>query len=353
MPDHGIVFFMPVYRDGWTPVAASHRRDRFVGVLFLGTHIADVVDMAVQATQLSSIPVQAFHFAWQQDVAGAWTKEMLYARPSSSQTNRAVLQTSAESATTLHTDLQVADATWQLQAIWHPGFAMARQDWLPWALALAGCLLTSLSFRYMLTLDRRRRSALERAATAEHHLGSQERSLKRIARMIDDVLWTLDAKDGKVRFVNSAVDDIFGQPAQAFYDHPSAWIKAVLPQDRARIFKARRELLAKGNAVFKMRLQRPDGSIRWIRVKAYRLGSDRWRETQISGIASDVTALTSATDSLRRSNRALHAIHTCDNLILSSCDEQSLLQGICRVIVENGYGLAGIGVPGEGERAAV
>ena len=49
-------------------------------------------------------------------------------------------------------------------------------------------------------------------------------------------------------------------------------------------------------------------------------------------------------DSLRRLNRELHAVNSCHQILMRSKDEQSLLNGLCRIICEDaGYRMAWVG----------
>ncbi len=75
-------------------------------------------------------------------------------------------------------------------------------------------------------------------------------------------------------------------------------------------------------------------------------------KTLLAGYTIDVTDRKRTEEALRRANRALQTIGRCNQLLVSSPNEPALLDGICRLLVEQGgYCMAWVGFaePGEGK----
>ena len=71
-------------------------------------------------------------------------------------------------------------------------------------------------------------------------------------------------------------------------------------------------------------------------------------------LAAEIEQRRQAERELQRMNRALRALSDCNQLLLHAPDEQSLLEGVCRILVEQcGYALAWVGHPQQDEAKTV
>jgi PAS domain S-box-containing protein/putative nucleotidyltransferase with HDIG domain len=97
--------------------------------------------------------------------------------------------------------------------------------------------------------------------------------------------------------------------------------------------------------------QRQNGRIqighRWYHVTANPLFDSRGRSAGAVHIFSDVTTLRQAEEALLGTNRVFMILYLCDQVLVRSNDESSLLQDVCRIVVEKGgFRLAWIGLVG-------
>lgn len=72
-------------------------------------------------------------------------------------------------------------------------------------------------------------------------------------------------------------------------------------------------------------------------------GLARILDEMADGIQRHQASIAQVKEELRRSNRALRAIHDCEKVISAASDENTLLQGICDVVAAAGYRMAWAG----------
>lgn len=81
-----------------------------------------------------------------------------------------------------------------------------------------------------------------------------ERRLRHLLREVDDVIWCADLGDGDdlstatLKYVNEAVESIYGYPKDAFFDSPTLWIERAHPADQDRVSTLPERLFENGEA---------------------------------------------------------------------------------------------------------
>ena len=87
---------------------------------------------------------------------------------------------------------------------------------------------------------------------------------------------------------------------------------------------------------------------RWYQVLANPLFDNRGDPAGAVHVFSDVTSLKQTEGILNRTNQVLRILNLSNQILVRSADEASLLQGVCRTVVETGgFLLAWIGLTGE------
>jgi PAS domain S-box-containing protein len=87
-----------------------------------------------------------------------------------------------------------------------------------------------------------------------------------------------------------------------------------------------------------------DGRVIFVRENARAIQDEAGQILYYEGTAEDITERKRAEEGLRRLNRELKAISSCNQTLLRAVDEQALLNDICRIICgEAGYRLAWVG----------
>src|SRR5262249_7451160 len=98
-------------------------------------------------------------------------------------------------------------------------------------------------------------------------------------------------------YVSPAYERLFGEGLQAAYDDPFAWMRGILPEDRERFDPT---ALADGPSEHRLRLVRPDGTLRWLRVRIVPVTDPHGAPRRIAGVIEDVTELERAREVERR-----------------------------------------------------
>ncbi len=143
-------------------------------------------------------------------------------------------------------------------------------------------------------------SEQRRAAAA---LSESEERFRQVTENIREVFWLSDKTENKTLYVSPAYEQIFGRQPGALYASEDDWIEAIHPDDRRRVVAAMESRQGRGEYDEEYRITRPDGSIRWIRDRAFPVLGPNGRVVRVAGVAEDITVRRRATDALRESER--------------------------------------------------
>ena len=132
---------------------------------------------------------------------------------------------------------------------------------------------------------------------------ASELRFRQMAESIRDAFFLLDADATRILYISPAYEDIWGLSCDSLYANPESWTEAIHPDDRASAYDTYREGLAAGNADFQFRIMRPDGSIRWVKVRGFPVRDDKGALIRIAGVAEDITERKLAARELRESER--------------------------------------------------
>ena len=98
-----------------------------------------------------------------------------------------------------------------------------------------------------------------------------------------------DVTQGKVLYVSPAFETIWGRSCASLYDSPRLWMESVHPDDRERVEQAAYLRSQRGDYDEVYRILRPDGSVRWIRDRAFPLRTGGGAIDRLLGTAADIT----------------------------------------------------------------
>ncbi|WP_365756012.1 EAL domain-containing protein [Noviherbaspirillum sp.] len=344
VPFDGVIFFLPVYRGGITPVGVEQRRQQFLGTVSLVILVDEMLGKVFGQSLLSDLDVEIYDMQAADLRAATHDKNNLVFDSGAYRHAEALHSGNAAFPDFRSYEINIGGGQWHLQVTALPEFLHRTQNWLPPVAALATGLLSLLIFFFIQKLERSRQHLDKHAREVESVLHSKETQLARITEAIDAVLWTIELPSGKLKYVSVAVERVCGYPAEAFYNRPFLWLKCLHPEDRRKVVAISPRITSKEHDTFEYRIVRPDGQVRWMRCEAHFTPGDNPGSGLINGIDTDITEQRRLEQSLRRSNRALRAFHECEEVIAASNDEKVLLQGICDVVVKVGYRMAWVGV---------
>jgi PAS domain S-box-containing protein len=141
---------------------------------------------------------------------------------------------------------------------------------------------------------------------------SQER-FRQLTEYIREVFWLSDPEKNRIIYISPAYEEIWGRSCRSLYDAPRSWLDAIHPDDRARVLDAALTKQVTGEYDEEYRIVRPDGSIRWIRDRAFPVHDASGTVYRIAGIAEDLTRRKEMEDELRlREERLRLALGTSD-----------------------------------------
>ena len=120
-------------------------------------------------------------------------------------------------------------------------------------------------------------------------LQDREERLRLITENIREVFWMTDASKSRMIYISPGYERIWGRTCESLYQSPRAWMEAIDPQDRERVLQAALTKQGTGEYDEEYRIFRPDGSVRWIRDRAFPVREESGAVGRIVGIAEDIT----------------------------------------------------------------
>jgi two-component system sensor histidine kinase/response regulator len=165
---------------------------------------------------------------------------------------------------------------------------------------LVGAIISGLS--ESLHRARRRVVAAERQR-ADDALRETEERFRQLAENIHEIFWERDARDDRLIYVSPGYEDLSGRTCEALREQPRSWVETIHPDDRDRAVEHmeqyRRGVFTDGE----FRMLRPDGSVRWIRNRAFPITGQTGAVARIAGLAEDITDRKRTEEALRESEQ--------------------------------------------------
>ncbi|MBD2506092.1 PAS domain S-box protein [Nostoc muscorum FACHB-395] len=125
----------------------------------------------------------------------------------------------------------------------------------------------------------------------EEALRQSEEKFRQLAENIQAVFWMTDIQNQQVLYVSSAYETIWQSSCESLYQNYSDWFDAIHPEDRQSVEFEIVEQMRTGQYDKKYRIIRPDGSIRWIRDRAFPIKNELGELVRIAGIAEDISEI--------------------------------------------------------------
>ncbi len=179
---------------------------------------------------------------------------------------------------------------------------------------------------------------------AEEKLHTSEERLAQAMTAAHMGAWTWDVVRDKVKYSDDFTALLGLRKEQSESDR-NTFLALVHPQDRAVLIeKIDRALRGDEDYSAEFRVIRPDGSIRWIGLYGSVVFDSTGKPLKMSGVGRDITEFKEDQIALQRADRALRTLSAVNDRLIHAQDEDSLLNAVCRVIVEiGGYPMAWVG----------
>ncbi len=137
------------------------------------------------------------------------------------------------------------------------------------------------------------------ARRAENALRESEERFRQIAETIQEVFWITDAARQQMLYISPAYERIWGRSCTSLQNTPQKWFTAIHTDDRERVLHAVATQQTDGTYDEEYRIIRPDGSLRWIRDRAFPVRNATGEIYRVVGVAQDITERKRSRDLLR------------------------------------------------------
>lgn len=166
---------------------------------------------------------------------------------------------------------------------------------------------------------------ITRRKQRERALQESEERFRQIAENIKEVLWVTDPRKKERIYVSPAYREIWGRSAESAGSLQKSWLGFIHPEDLDRVLAAVAEKQAAGTYDQEYRITRPDGSLRWIRDRAFAVKGASGEVSRIIGIAEDVTERRQVEQELRSRYNESAILHDVSQVALRSADLHALV----------------------------
>ncbi len=143
---------------------------------------------------------------------------------------------------------------------------------------------------------------LDRHKQIEQALRESEERFRLLTENSHQVFWITNTDGTEMIYVSPAYAEVWGRSCQSLYERPFSFLDAIHPEDRARVVTVQWQSPHGGYEV-EYRIARPDGSLRWIRSRAFPVLNDQCVIHRVVGISEDITARKEAEINLRTQKR--------------------------------------------------
>jgi len=179
---------------------------------------------------------------------------------------------------------------------------------------------------------------------AEEELRHSETSLKEAERIALLGNWELDLATNVMSW-SDEIYRIFELDPKKFGASYEAFLNAIYPDDRNLVNQAYTDSV-KNRTPYDIvhRLLMPDGRVKYVNERCETFFNEDGKSLLSIGSVQDITTRRLAELGMQKSNRALHALSTCNVALVRATDEIQLLNDVCRILVEiGGYRLVWVG----------
>jgi PAS domain S-box-containing protein len=139
---------------------------------------------------------------------------------------------------------------------------------------------------------------------AEEALRQSEERFRQLAENVNEVFWMTDPQTTELLYISPAYERVWGRSCRSLYENPRSFMDAIHPEDRERVRTAVLENQSRGEQTDKeYRVVRPDGSVRWVRDRAFPVKDAAGRFYRLVGIIDDFTERKKAEEALKEADR--------------------------------------------------
>ena len=159
-------------------------------------------------------------------------------------------------------------------------------------------------------------------------LRESEERFRQIAENIKEVFWITDPVNNKKLYISPAYREIWGRDPAKIRSLSQSWLGLLHDDDRSRVLAAVTIKQMTGHYDEEYRIVRDDGSVRWIKDRAFPVRSESGEVYRMIGLAEDITARKQAQQDLLERYTEVAVLHEVSQVILSAVDLAPVLENI-------------------------
>jgi PAS domain S-box-containing protein len=142
---------------------------------------------------------------------------------------------------------------------------------------------------------------------AEEALRNSEGQFRQLADNIHEVFFICEPDPPRLTYLSPAYEAVWRRPRRETYERANAWIDTIHPDDRERAVNLFSRSIQGEEASADYRIVRPDGSVRYIKARAFPVRDAGGKFCRVVGIAEDVTDAVRAEQQTRLQTAALES----------------------------------------------
>lgn len=152
-------------------------------------------------------------------------------------------------------------------------------------------------------------------------LRESEERFRQVTENIESVFWMSDPDKSDMIYVSPAYERIWGRTCQSVYREPLSFVEAIHPGDRDRVVAAfgKQQL---GEYDEEYRIIQPDGTLRWIRDRAFPVRDESGNISRVVGLAEDITERKHYEVALEKERQQLRQIVTNAPVAMAMFDSE-------------------------------
>jgi two-component system, cell cycle sensor histidine kinase and response regulator CckA len=124
---------------------------------------------------------------------------------------------------------------------------------------------------------------------SETALRASEERFRQVADSIREVFWVTTSDTHRLEYLSPSFESIWGRSRAEAIEDPTVWPRSIHDEDRGRVLRAANEDQDRGHYDQEYRIVRPDGSVRWVRDRAFQVRDGSGAVVRIAGVAEDIT----------------------------------------------------------------
>lgn len=145
-----------------------------------------------------------------------------------------------------------------------------------------------------------------------------EARFRQLAENLEEAFWITDPAGKTEVYISPAAERIWGRPVEKLLLVPNAFIDTVLPEDRSLVLNALEQQARGERTDIEYRIQRPDGSVRWIWDRSFPILAEDDERHLVAGLAADITDRKNFEARIQQQVQRLSALSAIDNIISAS-----------------------------------